>query len=566
MNASPTFEAHAPEGYFTHEAKQKYQVWVGVAAGLTIAVQMLLPMLILLPAMFASALESGFEITMPAVDRCAYWKNHVWVPEESLGPGQSSGLTLFGLNLDDEKARREIALDMSSPALLPGDDRLWLVSTEAVGYLKDGEVTIERPLMPLQDVSRPFFHQGRPSVIGNDATGYALWSFADGEWQRVGGVDLDGAQLQRFVLADVQVVNSHDGLHFFLRKGGTLYYRNDLEIVHEEADSPAQTGEPSPPDDNGAAQMSATEADSGKWSPVAVVGYEWYAIEMVGQPVVFHRKEVGPRSQIIGLERDAGRWEQCFAIELGLVTAAGVCALDESGQMGVLTQGVFGALRLREFHDSKLVAERKYGGEMPMFGGSDFFWAMTIFPQVVTVVTTLIFAGVLSWLIAAHRDQRFYSAVGPLPFASLWRRAAALLVDGAIISLPAAPVGWWIYAEFDFEQMFDPQQFAPVIGWLSAFIVWGLSWFFVLSFTEGRLGCTPGKWLLGIRVVSTDLRPCGFGLGVVRRLLLLVDSLFQFMVGLLVLAYTAKLQRLGDLAAGTVVLKAAPLRDLRAAE
>jgi uncharacterized RDD family membrane protein YckC len=87
-----------------------------------------------------------------------------------------------------------------------------------------------------------------------------------------------------------------------------------------------------------------------------------------------------------------------------------------------------------------------------------------------------------------------------------------------------------------------------------AMLLWGLFMLVALSVTEGVWGHTPGKLLLGIRVMSTDLKPCGIGRAVLRRVLLFVDSFFNFAVGLLLIALTSKQQRLGDLAASTVVL------------
>ena len=61
---------------------------------------------------------------------------------------------------------------------------------------------------------------------------------------------------------------------------------------------------------------------------------------------------------------------------------------------------------------------------------------------------------------------------------------------------------------------------------------------------------------MSIRVVGTDLRPCGFGRALIRNLLKLVDGFFNFLVGILLVAFTPEWQRLGDLAARTIVIGA----------
>jgi uncharacterized RDD family membrane protein YckC len=79
--------------------------------------------------------------------------------------------------------------------------------------------------------------------------------------------------------------------------------------------------------------------------------------------------------------------------------------------------------------------------------------------------------------------------------------------------------------------------------------------FFAFSFAEGRWGTTPGKWLLGIRVVGTDLAPCGLARALMRNALKFVDGFFNFLVGILLVAFTPEWQRVGDLAARTLVIR-----------
>jgi uncharacterized RDD family membrane protein YckC len=78
--------------------------------------------------------------------------------------------------------------------------------------------------------------------------------------------------------------------------------------------------------------------------------------------------------------------------------------------------------------------------------------------------------------------------------------------------------------------------------------------FVAFAVSEGFWGVTPGKWLVSIRVVGTDLRPCGFGRALLRNVLKLVDGFFNFLVGVLLIAFTPEWQRLGDLAARTIVI------------
>ena len=74
--------------------------------------------------------------------------------------------------------------------------------------------------------------------------------------------------------------------------------------------------------------------------------------------------------------------------------------------------------------------------------------------------------------------------------------------------------------------------------------------------TRGR---TVGKLVARIRVVRSDGRPVTFPVVLVRNLLRLVDILPNFYtVGAITILVTRRSQRLGDLAAGTVVVHEAP--------
>jgi uncharacterized RDD family membrane protein YckC len=74
-------------------------------------------------------------------------------------------------------------------------------------------------------------------------------------------------------------------------------------------------------------------------------------------------------------------------------------------------------------------------------------------------------------------------------------------------------------------------------------------------------GQTPGKRLIGLRVISTSGRPITTFDSILRNLLRIVDSIpVIYAVGLVSVFLTARNQRLGDLAAGTVVVHEQGLR------
>ncbi len=100
-------------------------------------------------------------------------------------------------------------------------------------------------------------------------------------------------------------------------------------------------------------------------------------------------------------------------------------------------------------------------------------------------------------------------------------------------------------------------------------MVWMLVAFLYFSLFEGLWGRTPGKFLCGIRVLRKDFSRCSVGAAMLRNLLRIADNMFYFLVGAVSIGATLKWQRVGDLAASTVVvrnrtLRASPVPSARA--
>jgi len=85
----------------------------------------------------------------------------------------------------------------------------------------------------------------------------------------------------------------------------------------------------------------------------------------------------------------------------------------------------------------------------------------------------------------------------------------------------------------------------------------GLLWFYPVVFEVRAHGQTPGKRLLGLRVVQENGTPIGWPGSVLRNFLLVADFLPLFyLAGLVSMVADESFRRLGDLAAGTLVVYA----------
>lgn len=82
-----------------------------------------------------------------------------------------------------------------------------------------------------------------------------------------------------------------------------------------------------------------------------------------------------------------------------------------------------------------------------------------------------------------------------------------------------------------------------------------LEWFYPVLFEVYWQGETPGKRMLGLRTLNDNGTPIGWSASLVRNLLRAVDFLpFFYAFGLLSILLTRNFKRLGDLAAGTLVV------------
>lgn len=91
---------------------------------------------------------------------------------------------------------------------------------------------------------------------------------------------------------------------------------------------------------------------------------------------------------------------------------------------------------------------------------------------------------------------------------------------------------------------------------LVAIIIFLITIAYDILFEVLASGRTPGKRMNGLRVVRDNGQPVTFVASSVRNLMRLVDILpFGYMVGAVSVLATARNQRLGDLAAGTMVVR-----------
>lgn len=93
-----------------------------------------------------------------------------------------------------------------------------------------------------------------------------------------------------------------------------------------------------------------------------------------------------------------------------------------------------------------------------------------------------------------------------------------------------------------------------------AVVLFVVLWLYYPAFELGWRGQTPGKRFQGIRVVRTNGQPAGLAPILVRNLVRIVDVMALPFLALISMFITRRSQRLGDLAAGTMVVHDRRLR------
>ena len=157
-------------------------------------------------------------------------------------------------------------------------------------------------------------------------------------------------------------------------------------------------------------------------------------------------------------------------------------------------------------------------------------------------------------MIPTHRVDQEYAEVGGLaevPLAPMAGRAAARLVDGVIVAVPAVAGVLWLGSPLP-----ALARLTVLFGVLAVFAI-GYEWL-----TTATRGATPGKRLAGVRVVRLDtgLAPVA-GASLVRCLVLLLPGAVPLLGQLCqlcclgsVIADERRHRGWHDRAAGTVVV------------
>lgn len=139
--------------------------------------------------------------------------------------------------------------------------------------------------------------------------------------------------------------------------------------------------------------------------------------------------------------------------------------------------------------------------------------------------------------------------------AGLGSRCLAALIDSLLLLLIEAGLGLALFL-IGGQLVGDDAESLLLAAWalLSSAALWG----YYLAFELAWAGQTPGKRALGLRTVREGGRPLSAAASAVRNLVRIIDFLpFGYGLGALTMFADRRTRRLGDLAAGTLVVREA---------
>lgn len=147
-----------------------------------------------------------------------------------------------------------------------------------------------------------------------------------------------------------------------------------------------------------------------------------------------------------------------------------------------------------------------------------------------------------AWQEQPPKVRLDHNVVGP--------RIVAAIIDVVLLTIASLLVVAFTGGfEKNSDGMYEMQWSPGMVG-----LLFVITYGYYIAF-EGLVGATFGKMLMGLQVVDLEGQPCGMGKAAVRNLVRIVDSFFFWIPGLVCIFVTPTHQRIGDLAAGTLVVK-----------
>ncbi|WP_397571826.1 RDD family protein [Schlesneria sp. T3-172] len=439
-----------------------------------------------------------------------------------------------------------ISLEPGATGVISVGDELWCISKWVMTRIVDEQAIPRRPIRALNEPSNPFLYHGELAVIDrNTNDDYDLLVWQNNEWSEAGRLDIPGmnATGAAWLFPQVRVLATSNSIYLFHSNGTSVRFREGLSFVSNSPAASAANPANSPLPELG----SETDREAG-WTPINQIsnwGTVWDVVDVDGDIRIYYVPSLNHSIEQI-------RWQDNAWIHMPL--SENLFTESLAGVGGTPAYLVSDFLHLYELGNSTLKRVAPFEPISPLLE-----WFLSVVPTFLSYAlgVTMLTVGT-SWLMRRYRSSGYLFGKRTVTQASVARRAIARGIDLLISTCPVfIGIGMSVPYLVEAEKlgMTDPIRSQLVELVFATFGIWFLGVIF-LSFIQGLYGITPGKWLCGIRALRTTLRPPGLLRSLTRELLVYVDGFFflTWIPGVLLIAFTPHWQRLGDLAADTVVI------------
>ena len=139
-----------------------------------------------------------------------------------------------------------------------------------------GDVHIIAEGQGIGNISRPFVYSHLPAVIEESPDGFSLLLLENNRWEEKHFFTIEQLDGHQGSVKDIQVLVANEKLHFFVKLGDTIFYREGLPAASKDT-------------------------DRGGWQPVAKSGSNWYATLFDDQAALFFTRFSQNQTGISGL-------------------------------------------------------------------------------------------------------------------------------------------------------------------------------------------------------------------------------------------------------------------------
>jgi uncharacterized RDD family membrane protein YckC len=389
---------------------------------------------------------------------------------------------------------------------------LW-ITHERIRRIVNGEL-VSNVASDLPSRSRVIMDRGAPAAVSIERSAVVLHALEGDRWVERQRAQID---LGRYAW-DAVVVPDGPIFHVFTRE--------DRLVVHRAIRSTGASGEVlqhEPP--VARLHLRADAFDAG------MIGGRLHVFALPPHPLGY-----ATGNAVVATAFDGERWREVargesYAFRLGLVADSPMAIArraDDGLAVSVVTM------------DGDTLRSHAYGSDRIRPGAEALVAYSLLGPTCVTLLAAFLLGG----LVRRYRLPIYRPGV---EYAPLFHRAVAKLVD---VYFAFAPVALIVFVKRD-DDAFMANGTPTTLA-----IAWVIFSALAYAVLEGTVGWTPGKLLMGIRVVRYDLGRCGVWPAIVRAVAGIVDVCFGGFVGLLAVALGRYQQRVGDLMAHTIVIRA----------